>query len=599
MKILSVEIGYSRTILCEVDTQNRRVSNMFVIPTPDHVLDDGMLRNDDSFANELRDALDTRGIKTKQVVFTVTGNRIASRDVEIPYVKRNMIAEVLKTNQADYFPMDLRNYRVAYTILEVLKQQGKESDAADLEVVDIDEEIEEELGKKGKKKRKKLEKKKAKLKAKEAKKNKKKKKGKAQDEGYTGYRLSLLAMPKDMVAAYRSFAHKCGLELKDIDYNGNSLFQAMRKECAQDVQALIKVNERRTQVLILVDGNVVMSRFVPYGIDEAVAEVYDEGLVLPGASYDEAINLLQTTHTLTPAQAGSFSELISGILKVLELYESQNPERQIDRIVLVGLGGTINSFCNLLTQEIGMDVDIMTDLPGFHIPRDEKNNDLGEYVSCLGAVLSPANFFTEERKAQKAFGVDVNDITRLAMIILVLLAVALVAIGALGYITERGKNATLKARFRNYSAMLTSYQEYTLSKQAAQYMQDAFDATQLPTGTLVEFIEELEEKMPANLYVSSFIADREKVTVSVTAPTKEEAADAIIQFRTFESLSEVTVSGITDSGTGGGGVTFTMVGTYKQNETENKAAEPPAQEGAEAAEEERLTVRVNDSDTGE
>lgn len=577
MKILSIEIGYSRTIICEVDSQTKKVTQMFIVPTPDHVLDDGLLRNEDGFAAQVRDALDARGIKTKQVIFTVTGNRIASRDVEILYVKRNKIAEIVGTNEADYFPMDLKNYRVAYTILEVMRAKASEEEVA-AEFMEGAEEIDEGLSKK---ERKKLEKERKKRKAKEEKEKARaaKRKKNKKDDDRTGYRLSVLAMPREMIGAYTRFAKKCGLELKDIDYNGNSLYQAMKRECAEGVQALIKINERRTQVLVLVGGNVVMSRFVPYGMDETVAEIYDEGYILPTATYDEAITYLKSQPVLPSVVEEANTEMITGILKVLELYESAHPLQQIDRIVLVGLGATIKSYRDMLSREIGMDVDVLTELTGFHIPKDERTEEVGEYVSCLGAQIAPADFFHVERSAKRAFGVDIDDLTRLAMATLLLLAVALVATGVVGYMAERNKNNALKMRLRNYAPTLTAYQEYTLSKQAAQYMQNAYDTTQLPTVTLVEFIEELEDKMPASSMVTSFIADREKVTISMTARDKEEAADMIMQMRTFESLAEVSVSGITDSSSdvtavGGGNVTFTIVGTYHvpEEETAQEAA---------------------------
>lgn len=565
MKILSIEIGYSRTIICEVDSQTKKVTQMFIVPTPDHVLDDGLLRNEDAFAEQVRDALDARGIKTKQVIFTVTGNRIASRDVEIPYVKRGKIAEIIGTNEADYFPMDLKNYRVAYTILEVMRARTVTEEAiAENKAI---EEIDEGLSKKERKKREKeLKKRKAKEEKEKARALKKKKKNKEDDR--TGYRLSVLAMPREMIGAYTRFAKKCGLELKDIDYNGNSLYQAMKKECAMGVQALIKINERRTQVLVLVNGNVVMSRFVPYGMDETVAEVYDEGYILPTATYDEALTYLKASPVLPSVMEEANAEMITGILKVLELYESAHPLEQIDRIVLVGLGATIPAYCDMLTRQIGMDVEVLTELQGFHIPRDERTVEVGEYVSCLGAQIAPADFFRVERNAKRAFGVNIDDLTKLAMATLLLLALALVVTGALGYFAERNKNTMLKTRLRNYAPTLTAYQEYTLAKQAAEYMQNAYDETQLPTVTLVEFIEELERKMPRDAMVTSFIADKEKVTISMTARDKEEAADMIMQMRTFESLSDVSVSGITDSSSevtasGGGNVTFTIVGTYK------------------------------------
>ena len=44
--------------------------------------------------------------------------KVASREVLLPPVKDNRIKTVIETNAADYFPVDMSNYRVSYSLLE-------------------------------------------------------------------------------------------------------------------------------------------------------------------------------------------------------------------------------------------------------------------------------------------------------------------------------------------------------------------------------------------------------------------------------------------------------------------------------------------------
>ena len=91
---------------------------------------------------------------------------------------------------------------------------------------------------------------------------------------------------------------------------------------------------------------------------------------------------------------------------------------------------------------------------------------------------------------------------------------------------------------------------------------------------LLAFLEELEEKMPSDIHVTSFTSALDTVTISAEIGTKEAMANAVQQLRAFHSLSSLAVMGAQDEidEEGNRTVTFTVVGTYKTQE-ELKAEE--------------------------
>lgn len=121
-KVISIEIGYSLTRVCEVDYKSKthKVYGYFSIPTPEGMINDGILNLNESYATALREALAEHKMKSKQVVFTLTSTKIASREVTIPFVKENRIMDVVNANASDYFPVDLSQYQLAYSMLGVL-----------------------------------------------------------------------------------------------------------------------------------------------------------------------------------------------------------------------------------------------------------------------------------------------------------------------------------------------------------------------------------------------------------------------------------------------------------------------------------------------
>ena len=118
-KAITIEIGYSLTKICEVDykAKTHKIYKSFTVSNGTEVINDGALTASPEYVEVLRRALATNRMKAKQVVFTITSSKIASREVTIPYVKENRIADVVNANATDYFPVDLSKYQLAYTIL--------------------------------------------------------------------------------------------------------------------------------------------------------------------------------------------------------------------------------------------------------------------------------------------------------------------------------------------------------------------------------------------------------------------------------------------------------------------------------------------------
>lgn len=89
-RVLSIEIGNSFTKICEIDykVKKPKVYKVLTVETPEGVVVDGMLQPTQEYADHLVNALGTNGIRTKKVIFTISSTRVASREVQIPNVKR-------------------------------------------------------------------------------------------------------------------------------------------------------------------------------------------------------------------------------------------------------------------------------------------------------------------------------------------------------------------------------------------------------------------------------------------------------------------------------------------------------------------------------
>ncbi len=99
-RVLSIEIGYLLTRVCELDYKSKapKVYKSFTVPTLGGVMNDGAVEPDLHYVEGIRSALRENGVKTKKVVFSITSSKIATREVMIPAVKENRIASLVKAN---------------------------------------------------------------------------------------------------------------------------------------------------------------------------------------------------------------------------------------------------------------------------------------------------------------------------------------------------------------------------------------------------------------------------------------------------------------------------------------------------------------------
>ena len=120
-KVLNIEVGDRVTKVCvsEKNKKSYQISNCFLMKTPVGAVHDGQIIHIDEMAAALCAALQQHGASSvRNVTFTLSSTKAASREVMLPPVKDNRIKSVVETNASDYFPVDMSGYRVGYALLE-------------------------------------------------------------------------------------------------------------------------------------------------------------------------------------------------------------------------------------------------------------------------------------------------------------------------------------------------------------------------------------------------------------------------------------------------------------------------------------------------
>ncbi len=542
-RAIAIEIGYSLTKICEVDykAKTHKIYKSFTVPNGAEVISDGALMVSPEYVENLRSALSANHVKGKQVVFTITSSKIASREVTIPYVKENRIADVVNANATDYFPVDLSQYQLAYTILGTI----------------------------------------------------------GETKGAQQYKLLVMAVPTALLSGDYELAKALKLEVAAIDYAGNSIFQVVKDECAKGRHIVVKIDERSSLVMAVENSVLSFTRSVSYGVEEIMDTVMNTLCWGEVSSVEQAIRVLQRNECIVPEEDAGDSEsaeesaksakdsaledmreavipLIGGITRVIDYYASRNSGAGIERILITGMGADFKGMDEMLSRETNMPVAILKEAAGWNLMRNFKNECFSEYIACVGAAVAPLGFKQEPEKrskgkAKKEAGEGGTNWAPLAYTVFgvgLVAAAALVAVPMIGYAKLTKTNMELKAQAGSLEDIIPIYNEYVEVK-AEHAMADAmYEATESRNESLEEFLGELEDKLPANVNVISFSSDAYEVSLNMRVQTKDDAGAAVEQMRTFQSLipERVTVASLVEEENEESGervVNFTVTAAYQ------------------------------------
>ncbi len=519
-KAISIEIGYSLTRVCEVDykAKTHRVYRRFTVPTPPGVMNDGVLKVTPEYVAELRDALANSKMKAKQVVFTITSGRINSREVMIPMVKDNRIADVVAANASEYFPVDLSQFELAHNILGVV----------------------------------------------------------GETKGQQQYKLLVMAAPKALLSSYYDLAKELKLELAAIDYAGNSVFQVAKDKVSQGTSLVVKIDERSTLVLAIQNSVLTFTRTLPYGVDEAIQTIVESTRWARTDTVVDAMDAMSLNDcTGFPEIVEALTPLANNISRVVDYYASHNTDAPVEKIYITGVGADVKGMVDFLAKEVSYPVEALRQVKGWALEQSFRTQFYGGYVACVGAAAAPLGFKKDEKKKKKDAaasgkkgGFNLAPIAYTVLGVGIAAAVVLVVLSVLRLMEAQRQNMELMAQNNSLEEIIPIYNEYVATQSTYNLVQSMYSMTENRNEELVEFLEELETKMPSDVHVVSFTSTLDGVAINMTVSTKSEAAVAIEQLRTFESLipASVTVNSVVeeiDEETGTVSVNFAVAAIYQ------------------------------------
>jgi len=526
-KVLNIEVGDRVTKVC-VSTRSKKsyqIASSFLMATPTGAVRDGQILNPMAMADALRRQLAERGAgAVKSVVFTLSSTKVASREVMLPPLKDNRIQAVVETNASDYFPVDMSSYCIAHTLLERLQGDAP------------------------------------------------------------GCRVQVTAAPRTLLEGYSALAEAAGLQLEAVDYCGNSQYQVLRSLVHEEVVMYVDVNVSNTLVSFMSNGLLMMQRNINVGGDELVCAMMEAAGDEDGDFLAALQRIADADHLdqLLPAhrQEDCLSRLVGGISRSADFFRSNRSSTPISHVVLLGVCGSISGLDRMVQEELDTEVVTLEDVSGIKFVANSVGG-VNSYLSCVGSLVKPLDLLPVElrpSKKKKKKARRSSDSIALGVAVCILLTLA--GAGLAGFsiwqcMQAQEKQALLEQRVQELEYVGKTaqlYENYQATEAALRQVRAASDTR---NAYLVDFLEEMERKMPSSLLLMSAVCDEQGVTLNIVTPGMEEADVVIKQLRSFASIQQMDVSTITEITDEGGisSATFSVRCGYNQPEEPDSPAQ--------------------------
>lgn len=521
-KVVSIEISDLRTRVCYMGygKKNPVIYKSFTFDNPEMTVEDGFILERGLYGTELTDRLEEAGIKCKDVVFSLTSNKIISREVTIPDMKPELVQELIENERAEYFPMDTTEYMLTYLVLEKLKETKEQ-------------------------------------------------------------RILVYAVPDIVIKNYEALAAERDLKVVALDYNGNSIYQWLRQKTHDPMEMYLQVNEKNTMFTILENGLLALQRNMNFGthvftsnlmeegyygkpeekqeapskavetMDDAMVKLMENTLLYP--SFTAVVDTVPTDeesarlHELKSRLTDAARPLIGNVERVLEYYHSKNREAEVSKIYLGGTGAHIQGLKELIESEFnGVEVIIVESLPGvkLHKKNMDMENKTSEYIACIGAAYPSLNFHVGDSK--KALGVAIVFYL-LALLVTIGASVFLVYNSYTEYQDALAKKESVKAQVEAAKAIEPLYNDYLTAQSAIAAIEEMAASSFQHGENINELLAQLEILLPKETLVHSLTINGETFSMSITVPAKTTAAQLLLQLQEVDYIGSVNIGSLTET----------------------------------------------------
>lgn len=492
-KTLTIEVGNEFIKICEMQKNKNTVMvhHATSVQTPADTVEDGLVRDIGQVADTIRRALTEEQIMNKEVTFVLNSSRVATKEVILPLVKREKIQELVNANASEYFPVNIDDYVLSYTVLE--EKRTKEEQKS---------------------------------------------------------RILVFAAPELMVQSYYDLANILGMKVKAVDYAGNSTLQLIKIQIDAKPTLVVQLGIDTTIVSVMNNNILQLQRTIPYGESLLLNSVMESRNVKANV----ALELLSSAQIVKESldkdeTTGSLKYLISNVNRVIEYYSGRNQDALLQKIVIIGEGADVLGMDVLFANETGLPAERLTLLKNVESYNRIKISTslLKQYMANIGSSLDPIHLQPKVSATAKAVKDKPESIVPYAavMVVFLVIAAALVIYPTISLNMKENDKSDYQAKVDSLSYVNDLERQYNNATDKANGANSVWYATCDNTEWAVEFIEYLEDNMPKNSYFTNLAISNGAVTMQGITMNEYEVAGFLNVLEDNNHISNVVINGYT------------------------------------------------------
>lgn len=344
IRLVSLDIGSSDIKIVEgqVKGGKLKIYNMRKIKSPEDIIQDGELFNEESILLKLKEEMKTSRVRTKNIALVSSSSTIISREIIVPYVENNEELKTLVNYEIEQFlAINLNNYVIQFMRLE--------------EVM-VDE--------------------------------------------VRKQKIFTIIYPKNLIESYRNLAEKLLLNPYALDISNNSIRKLSSIADIYNVDLINKeesilyldLGYKSVDLSIVNNNKLEFIRVMPIGgieIDRFIAD-------FNGISMEEAEEIKKTQvevgkHRKENQLNDGVVEVIEGWLedlnRIIQFYTNKSNGKKISHIYLYGGTSKLRGIDEYIALKTGIETTKIITANNIEFSKNVNTTTIEEYVNALGALV--------------------------------------------------------------------------------------------------------------------------------------------------------------------------------------------------------------------
>lgn len=339
--VISFDIGASSiNIVKGKYSREKLVINKCIdIITPDGVINDGRIVNQDTLKDIIKFSLNENKIKAQDVIITTNSSLVINREIVIPKVEADEIDTVIRYEIQQYLPINLDDYILQFMILE---------------------ELEDEAGQK--------------------------------------LKVNVIVYPDKIARGYYDLINSLGLTPYVLDVTYNSInkianYSELSKVGDKGTVAFVDMGGNSVNVTVLKDGKLDFTRMIKTGgdnIDFALSQKLNMSVKSTESIKIEKGNLLdiKDDDVINNALKRCIDEIVMDLERIVKFYSNKSVGNKIDKIFVYGGTSNIKGIDNYLEDKFDIKTEKIDKLINIEFASKElKELSMEQYLNAIGAII--------------------------------------------------------------------------------------------------------------------------------------------------------------------------------------------------------------------